>query len=112
MDGQAPRNLTMVYVDALFETEKSRKWPYTQACHLTADTVDELKEFARKIGLRPQWFQDHPKHPHFDLTRGMRIRAIQQGAKEVTTAQAMRRLFDSRLRKEDEFQQDTTESNK
>jgi hypothetical protein len=82
-----------VYVDELFNTEKSRKWPYLQACHLTADTLEELHEFAISIGLSRSWFQDHRRHPHYDLTNGRRLKAVRLGAIEVSSReQAEKRI--------------------
>jgi len=49
------------------------------ACHLTGDDLHELHEFAAKLGLRPEWFQDG-RIPHYDLTRGKRQQAIDAGA--------------------------------
>lgn len=70
----------MTYVDELRRENylKIRQW-----CHMTADTLDELHEMAQRIGLRREWFQDHPVHPHYDLRPAKRRAAIQQGATEV-----------------------------
>lgn len=51
-------------------------------CHMLADTVAELHEFAAKIGLRREWFQPHSK-PHYDLSKTRRAAAIAAGAIEV-----------------------------
>lgn len=53
--------------------------------HLMADTTDELVEFARSLGLRPEWIQ-HPGLPaeHFDVTDGKRERALRLGAVPVS----------------------------
>jgi hypothetical protein len=49
---------------------------------LIADSVDELIEFAVRMGLRPEWFQ--PKSsPHFDLNAEGRAAAISNGAIEL-----------------------------
>jgi hypothetical protein len=72
----------MVYVDKLFQTERSSKWRYPSTCHLTADTLEELHKFALRLGLRRAYFQDHPRHPHYDITEGRRKLAIKLGAKE------------------------------
>lgn len=54
---------------------------YTDGTHLVADTLEELHEFAAKIGLRPEWFQDHPRHPHYDtISEGKRRKALKSGA--------------------------------
>jgi hypothetical protein len=54
---------------------------FKQFSHLTTDqSVDELHSFAARIGLRREWFQDHPLHPHYDLTSSRRLKAIEAGA--------------------------------
>lgn len=53
--------------------------------HLMADSDEELIEFAKSIGLRPEWIQepDKPYGPHFDVTESKRQQAIRMGAQEV-----------------------------
>ncbi|GGL09778.1 DUF4031 domain-containing protein [Mangrovihabitans endophyticus] len=60
--------------------------------HLTADTPDELRAFAARLGLRPAWFQARCRyatcpaprgvcvHYHYDVVDAMRTRAIRAGA--------------------------------
>lgn len=81
-----------VYVDEL------RQWPTKIACfragscHLTADTLEELHEFAGRIGLRRAWFQDG-RVPHYDLTPSRREHALAAGARFVPARQqSLRRL--------------------
>jgi hypothetical protein len=82
-----------VYVDELFDTEKTPQWRYVKACHLTADTLEELHAFAKMMGMKRQWFQDHPRHPHYDLTISKRKEAVKLGAVEIRArAERMRRL--------------------
>jgi hypothetical protein len=75
----------MIMVDEL------QRWPtklrifHAGACHLTSDEpkdgpLEELHAFAMKIGLRREWFQNHPLAPHYDLTVGRRARALAEGA--------------------------------
>lgn len=52
---------------------------YTDGIHLVADTEDELHRFARRIGLRHEWFQAH-RHAHYDLLGQMVSRAVRHGA--------------------------------
>jgi hypothetical protein len=53
--------------------------------HLTADTKDELHEFAAKLGLRRAWFQDKPFGLwHYDVTESKRQQAIRLGAVEIS----------------------------
>lgn len=40
---------------------------YFDGTHLMADTLDELHAEAYYIGLERKWFQDHPRHPHYDV---------------------------------------------
>lgn len=67
-----------VYVDDSFIAWRGQRW-----CHLQADTVEELHEFAGKLGLKREWFQARPGRPeldHYDVTAAKRIRAIELGA--------------------------------
>lgn len=73
-----------IYVGQVFATPTSRKWPYRQAAHLFADTVEELHTFAENIGLKRQWFQDHPRLPHYDVTARNARTALMFGAIEVS----------------------------
>lgn len=58
---------------------------YTDGVHLISDTsTDELHEFAQKIGLRREWYQDHSRHPHYDLlSKKVKARALRAGAKLI-----------------------------
>jgi hypothetical protein len=84
----------MIMVDEL------RLWPgapppfHRGSCHLTTDgPLDALHAFARKIGLKRSWFQEHPSAPHYDLTPRRRRAAILEGAVEVSAReQAIERV--------------------
>jgi len=59
---------------------------YTDGTHLAADTLAELHMFAVLIGLRRDWFQNHLRHPHYDLTtKRAAKRAMKRGAKLVSS---------------------------
>jgi len=72
-----------VYVDEIGPCIKSCKWPYNQSAHLMADTVEELHEFAARLGLKREWFQDRKTGKHYDLTVRMWYKARQAGAQLV-----------------------------
>ena len=65
--------------------DELRVWPTKIACfkagaaHLTADTLDELHDFAARLGLQRRWFQS-ATIPHYDLTMGRHARALALGA--------------------------------
>jgi hypothetical protein len=67
-----------VYVDSLF----NYGWKHGSSCHLIADRIGELKAFAVKIGMRPEWYQANSS-PHFDLTAEGRSLAVKLGAIEL-----------------------------
>jgi hypothetical protein len=71
-----------VYVDKLFPTPG---WRYKAACHMVADTVEELHTMAATIGHKREWFQPSPPHTiaHYDLTASRRLLAIKAGAIEI-----------------------------
>jgi hypothetical protein len=64
-----------VYVDNELIPWRGQVW-----CHLVADTPDELHRFARKLGLKPSWFQVDSVYPHYDVTASIREKALQLGA--------------------------------
>lgn len=69
-----------VYLDPIRKVEFGR-WKY--ACHMVADTLDELHSMAVHIGLRHEWYQ--PKSwPHYDLLRQRRVKAVARGAVELS----------------------------
>lgn len=69
-----------VYVDDLARYPTKIPCFRLGSCHMMADTLDELHAMAAKIGLKRAWFQDHPHHPHYDLTASKRVDALQAGA--------------------------------
>lgn len=40
---------------------------YFDGQHLMANSPAELHAEAQRIGLKREWFQDHPRHPHYDV---------------------------------------------
>ncbi len=101
-----------VYVDPIREYPResiqpsARRWGNTW-CHMFSDEEDKssLHEMARKIGHKIRWFQkskdiamvpmhslkydltwEYPGHisSHYDLTPNRRIKAIQNGAQELS----------------------------
>jgi len=82
-----------VYVDPLVAVTPaqlaSSPWRWRWSCHLVADTLDELHAFAAQLGLRRSWFQDRRKLPHYDLTPGMRRKAVAAGAVELSIKDMM-----------------------
>lgn len=67
--------------------------------HLIADSRDELHEFAARLGLRREWFQDpvvngkpprpapgsrHAEAWHYDVTQSKRQLALRLGAQPIS----------------------------
>lgn len=73
----------MVYVDKLrYYDRQQTNLRYEWWCHLWADDLEELHQFAKRLGLRRGWFQDHSSLPHYDITANKRPQALQLGAVE------------------------------
>lgn len=79
----------MVYVDELFclqargaQARRVGERNGHQWCHMWADTPEELHRMAHRIGMKREWFQEHPKLPHYDLTPSRRRLALALGAQE------------------------------
>lgn len=73
----------MILVDTTFG-----KW-----CHMASDSLEELHEFALKIGLKRGWFQNKKNRPHYDLMKSKKKLAIELGAKEVTRRELLEFLI-------------------
>ena len=72
----------MIYVDELIP---HNVFGHKYWCHLLADNINELNNFAiKKLGLKKQWFQAG-SCPHYDITEGKRKLAVKLGAKEINT---------------------------
>lgn len=94
-----------VYVDDMRMEAKvgnfTAKWS-----HLTADTSDELIEFALTIGLKESWIQ-YPGtwKEHFDVTESKRQLAIKNGAKEIGYLSKEAQILMRKKQEEDEAYQ-------
>lgn len=67
-----------VYIDQL----QDWGFRYGPSCHMIADTLPELHEMAKRVGMKRSWFQ--PKSfPHYDLVASRRAAALAAGAVEV-----------------------------
>lgn len=91
-----------VYVDDAFIPAKVRSGRLTHDsrwCHLTADTTDELVEFAVTLGLQTKYIQ-YPGtwKEHFDVTEPKRRLAVTNGAVEVSYRDHVLQMGERRLR--------------
>lgn len=64
-----------VYVDRAKVPFKGKQW-----CHMMADTLEELHDFAKNVGIDPRLFHRSASYPHYDITLEMRILVIAYGA--------------------------------
>jgi hypothetical protein len=83
-----------VYVDNL----RDYGWRHGPSCHLIADSVDELMEFAVGMGLRREWFQSKST-PHFDLTAEGRSLAVEHGAIELSQRELVAKIRELRKKR-------------
>jgi hypothetical protein len=68
------------------------KWCHMMTDDLSEDGLQELHDFAGKLGLKRSWFQNHNKaFPHYDLTPSKRRLAVQLGAEEVAGVDMVKR---------------------
>ena len=87
-----------MYVDNL----RDYGWHRGPSCHLIADSVEELMDFAVAMGLRREWFQ--PKStPHFDLTADGRALAVSLGAIELTNRELIGKIRELRRKRDSQI---------
>lgn len=85
MQNGKPQLHMTVYVDNV-----RIKWRNKQWCHLVADSLAELHQFAQEsLGLKNNWFHSNASYPHYDVTTETRAKAIKLGALEGTRQQIM-----------------------
>ena len=82
-----------VYVDEMTNCLINKNWKWPTACHMIADTEEELHRRARNIGLKRSWFQKKNNQiPHYDLVETKRKKAIALGTIPITTKEFVRRM--------------------
>ena len=85
----------MILVDPI------RRYPSGYWCHMVTDSsFEELHDFARRLGLRRERFQEHGRLPHYDLRPETRERALALGAEAVGSKELFRRGREAILREE------------
>lgn len=63
--------------------------------HMIADTPEELRSMAARIGVAAKWFQCDASTPHFDVAQSKRALAVAAGAVELDMrpfVQVMKRI--------------------
>lgn len=91
-----------VYVDEMQVCIPNKNWHYGQACHLVADSTEELHKFGTRLGLHFSWFQAK-SIPHYDLTTGMRRKAVKFGAIEINRKKFLKLMRKYRPRTESKY---------
>jgi hypothetical protein len=80
-----------VYVDEL-QTYTGKGRLSGQWCHMMTDgDLVEHHALAEKVGLRREWFQASPNHPHYDLRPSKRAAAIKAGAVPISGTEMVNR---------------------
>ncbi len=80
-----------VYVDILlkYEFKGAPKCFNSGSCHMYADSLEELHDFAKKLGLKRSWFQETKLLNHYDLVLSKRKLAVKLGAIEHNWKEAV-----------------------
>ena len=68
-----------VYVDDAVTLWRGHRW-----AHLMADSLDELHDFAARLGLRREKFQDKTSGAHYDVPAPLREEALRLGAVAIS----------------------------
>lgn len=78
----------------------ARRWGM-KWCHLFGDDEEELHLFARSLGLKRSYYQEHRVLPHYDLVTSKRYLALLYGAKEKSSLDFLRERRASSLGEKD-----------
>ena len=71
-----------IYVDFVCIEFRGYKW-----CHMLADSLQELQDFAAFIEVDQRLFHRTASYPHYDVTLQMREIALENGAIAATRKQ-------------------------
>lgn len=87
----------IVFVDQLFTAVSSESQARRTGArhghrwsHMWSSDLEALHSMATRIGMRPDWFQNKPGFPHYDLVPTRRAKAIELGAIEYKLASWLR----------------------
>lgn len=99
---------TLVFVD---ELSKRGIWRWGASSHLlpgnpeSQASLDTLHIFARQmVGLKPEWYQEKSRWPHYDVASRLRKSAVDFGAVEISTRGYLKM---QKLRQYREFKEST-----
>lgn len=82
----------MILIDAAIWPAHGRLW-----CHVVSDTtLEELHAFAKDMGIPDRGFEGD----HYDLPDEMRERALQLGAREVSSRELVNALYAAGMRRQ------------
>jgi Protein of unknown function (DUF4031) len=60
---------------------------------MVSGDLEELHAFAKRIGLKRSWFQDHARLPYYDLNERRRSLAVHAGAIELSRREFYKRFL-------------------
>jgi hypothetical protein len=73
----------MIYVDSpVFKKSAGGRKSYA---HMVADSIEEVREFAERIGVKKHFWHSQEALSHFDITSDQQTLALAAGAKLVTS---------------------------
>ena len=71
--------LEIIFDTPFLNTIDGKRWS-----HVSSNDVNYLHEFAKKVGLRRQWFQNKYGFPHYDTySDNIRRKMLIMGARQV-----------------------------
>jgi len=74
----------ITYLDFQMSPMARRYGVHVKWSHLFSDSdTQELHDFALKLGLKREWFQDKKKFPHYDIVESKVKLAVSLGAQEI-----------------------------
>ena len=67
--------------------------------HMASPDIEALHKMADAIGVKRKWFQNNKYHPHYDICKSMKKKAIALGAVEVNDRELIKRCYGDILEK-------------
>jgi len=81
----------MIYVDSpIYKKSPNGRKTYA---HMVADTIEELREFATKIDVKPHFWHANDRLSHFDINSEQHVIAMAHGAVLVSSRELISKAY-------------------
>ena len=83
----------MAKENAVYVGKKEYPYGRMKMSHMGSPDLEALHKMANAIGVKRKWFQNKKHHPHYDICKQMKEKAIELGAVEVSDKELIKNCY-------------------